>query len=178
MLQGSIARRYAQALFDLAREKGVIDTQESELKQALGIFAENPSLQSTFVSSQTSSNMKLEVIDRVFSSFSEMTRGFLALLVRKHREGVFGGAVQAFSRLADQARGVLEVEARSAVPMEPGELKAIEDRLIQGGARSVRFSTQVDPDLIGGVVLSVGDRLYDGSVRTRLKRLKQLLARA
>ncbi len=178
MLQGSIARRYAQALFELANEKGTIDTQESELKQALGIFAENPSLQSTFESSQTSPAKKKELIEQVFASFSETTRGFLGLLVRKHRESAFPKAVQAFSQSADRARGILEVEVRSAVALGQEELKALENRLIQGGARSVRFSTKVEPDLIGGVVLSVGDRLYDGSVKTRLKRLKERLARA
>lgn len=175
MLEGAIARRYAQALFDLAREKGTVDTQETELKQVLGIFAENPSLQATFASSQASQAKKKEIVEQVFGEYSEATRGFLALLVQKHREAAFADSVRAFGEMADRARGILEVEVRSAVPLGKEDLRALEARLIEGGASAVRFSARVDRSLIGGLVLSVGDRLYDGSVRTRLKRLKQRL---
>lgn len=177
MLGGAVARRYARALFEVARDADRIDAQEGELKRVLGTFAENPSLQAAFESAKLPLERKKAVLREVFGDLAGPTLNLLLLLADKQREAILPQIAEAYGEIADAERGIVTVEVRSAVEFGEAELRALEDRLKAGGARGVRFIRRVDPELLGGLVLRVGDRLYDGSVRTRLARLRERLAR-
>lgn len=177
MVGGSVARRYAHALFEVARDHGRIEEQDAELRRVLATFAENPSLKTAYESRRTSPDRRKAVVGQVFGDLSAHTLNFLYLLVDKQREGALAAIAAEYRALADAAQGIVEVEVRSAVELGDPELGLLEQRLKAGGARAVRFSPRVDPGLIGGLVLRVGDRLFDGSVRTRMQRLRERLAR-
>lgn len=175
MQGGAIARRYAQALFQLAQEQGSVDRLESELKQVAALMAESPELQAMFEGTSTSGDIKRAKLREAFANMSKTTQNFLCLLVDKHREAYLAAIVEEFARAADRARGILDVEVRSAFELDGEQLGALEAKLKQAGAKAVRFSTKVDPELLGGLVLRVGDRLYDGSIKSQLQRMKQRL---
>lgn len=177
MVGGSVARRYAHALFEVAREHGRLEEQDAELRRVLAAFAENPSLKTAYESRKALPEDRKAVVARVFGDLSAHTRNLLCLLIDKQREAYLDAIAREYRSLADAAQGIVEVEVRSAVELGESELGLLEQRLKAAGARGVRFSRRVDPELVGGLVLRVGDRLYDGSVRTRLQRLRERLAR-
>ena len=177
MLEGAVARRYARALFELAREKGRLEEVQSELHQVRGMFSENPSLQQTFERREVPPADRKAIVDRVFAGQPQYVRNLLKLLVDKRREDFLAEIAAQFGHLVDEAAGVVEVEVRSAVPLEQGELEALRQGLARSGRPNVRLQARTDGELIGGVVLRIGDRLYDGSLSTRLRVLRDRLAR-
>lgn len=178
MVGAGIARRYAKALFEVAAQHGRIDEQEQELQQVVDVIESNAGLQRVLASNRVGLDQKKAVLDELFKGLSEHTRNFLRVVTDKQRTEHLPAMLEAYIELADRQRGVVQVEVRSAVPLDEGTMQDIAERLKGQGVPKARFSTRVEPELIGGLVLRIGDKLYDGSVRTRLQRLKQRLAQA
>lgn len=174
---GSVARRYARALFEVARDHARVEDQDGELRRVLGTFAENPSLLSAFESRRLPPERKKTLVGQVFGDLSPHTRNLLLVLIDKQRETALAEIAREYRALADAEQGIVEVEVRSAVELTDQDLALFEARLKAGGASGVRFRRRVDPELIGGLVLRFQDRLFDGSVKTRLQRLRERLAR-
>ncbi len=121
---------------------------------------------------------RLEFVDRVLD-VAPGVRNLAKLLVVKRRVPLGPRVAELFARLADEQEGVIEAEVATAAELTPELRERIERALVQGlGGRSVRLSHRVDPSLLGGIVIRVGDKLVDGSVRTRLRLLRQHLAAA
>lgn len=178
MVGAGIARRYAKALFEVAAEHNRVDEQEQELQQVVEVIQANEGLRRVLASNRVGLDQKKAVLDELFKGLSEHTRNLLRVVVDKQREAALPEILEAYIELADRQRGVVPVEVRSAVPLDDATLNDIAERLKSQGVPKARFSTRVEPELIGGLVLRIGDKLYDGSVRTRLRRLKQRLAQA
>ena len=179
MLGGSIARRYSRSLFEIAQERGNIDGQIAELDLVVKALNADPFAQFQFENKMISSADKKSAVNRVLEGkVSPITRNFLNLLIDKGREGHLKDIVAEFGRLADEAKGIVEVEVRTAVALPEAELNALKAGLSSNLGKTVRLSTRVDRELIGGVVVKIGDQLLDGSVRTRLQALKTRLAKA
>lgn len=172
----AVARRYAQALFELANEKGVIDQVDAELGMVAAAVEANAPLQAAMADVLLQPAVKQSLIEKLFANqVSELVKNFLYLVVRKRREAHLGAIYQAYLDLANEARGVVEVEVRTATGLDPETAKSLETRLVAKLGKQVKFKTQVAPELMGGLVVRVGDELLDGSVATRLKRLHERL---
>jgi F-type H+-transporting ATPase subunit delta len=172
----AVARRYAQALFELAQEKGLMDQVDQELNLVVTTIEANAPLKAAMSDVLLQPEVKQNLIDKLFASqISELVKNFLFLVVRKRREGYFAAIYQAYLELANQIRGVVEVEVRTAVPLEEATAARLETNLVAKLGKKVTFKTQVSPELMGGLVVRVGDELLDGSVATRLKRLHDRL---
>lgn len=178
-MRGPVAGRYAQALFDIASEDKalkMVDSIEAELKGVKAILDENVELQRLLYHPQITAAAKKEFLDQLFKGkISEVTGNFLALLVDRRRETSFNDIVDEFVDLANANRGIVEANVTTAVELndtEKGELSSILARLT---GQKVQISYAVDPSIIGGVIVRMGDKIIDGSVKTRLTTLKDRL---
>ncbi|BDG09707.1 F0F1 ATP synthase subunit delta [Anaeromyxobacter paludicola] len=177
MILGSIARRYAQALFDLAVEQGRVEQWSDALaafKQAVESSAElrdvlvNPVYvkeQRRAIAAQLAAALKLDA----------EPANLLSLLADRNRFAYLTGIVDHFRSLADKKLGRLRARVVSATPLDPAVAQQIADRLAGAARANVIVEHHVDPSLLGGVVAQVGNLVYDGSVRTQLEDLRQTL---
>ncbi len=167
------ARRYAQAAFGIARDTGTIANWRMELNDVATVLAESglaPVLSDTRVPIE----QRISMVERTLD-VSTMVLNLAKLLVTKGRAAEARAVAVAFGRLADDHEGIAHAEVTTAVELAPAQLDAIAQQIGQSLGKQVRVTGTVDPGIVGGVVVRVGDKLVDGSVRTRLKRLRREL---
>ena len=174
-------RRYAEAAFEIALRDETIDAWLEQLVRA-GSVADDPAavarLQDPAVPFEVRANALVRALG---ADLLPPVRNLLLLLMRRRRVDQLGQLAAEFRRLYNRRAGVIEATAISAMPLDVEELAGLRERVVQlaGRGRSVELRTEVDPSLLGGVALRIGDQLIDGSVRGRLERLRnQLAARA
>jgi F-type H+-transporting ATPase subunit delta len=179
MLNQAVARRYASALFDLAQEKGLVDQVDQEFGMVVQMADANPQLRAVMDDVLMSPEVKSDLVQKLFTGkVSPLVLNFLLVVIRKRREAFFPQMYRSYLDLANEARGIVEVEVRSAVPLPEELAQTLEHKLVARLGKRVKFQTQVAPELIGGLVVRVGDELMDGSVRTRLRRMRDRLTRS
>lgn len=179
MLNMAVARRYAQALFDLSRDKGQIEQVDGEFSMVVTMIEGNRQLKAVIDDVLIAPEVKRDLVEKLLNGkISPMLMNFLHLVIRKRREGFLSQMYRAYLDLANEARGVVEVEVRSAVALPDETLQRLEGKLVARLGKRVKFSTQVAPELLGGLVVRVGDELMDGSVKTRLYRMHDRLLRS
>ena len=172
-IQASLAGRYASALFDLASEAGTITAVESDLEKLSEALRESSELSALIRNPEVSR----EALGRVLSgigehlALAELTRNFLGVLATNRRAGELPGVIRAFHAIAAAQRGEVSAEVASAHPLTDEQLTALEQKLRAREGRTVKLKSRVDPDLLGGLVVTVGSKRIDGSIRTRLNSL-------
>jgi len=171
MARELLSARYAQALFVLAREQGVVDKVQSDFA-AFASLLEVPELAQLFFHPKVQKESKKELLDKLGTGFSNLAIDFLKLLVDKRREAAVKGIISYYNGLAVAERGEIEAQVTTARALTEGEIKDLSTRL-GGGVRRVVLQQKVDPSLLGGMVVRVGNKIYDGSVAGRLDRLKK-----
>jgi F-type H+-transporting ATPase subunit delta len=171
----SAPRRYAEAAFGIALRDDTIDTWRRELDAAADTLASGE-LEGALANPAIPLDQRIAAGEEVFASLSQPVRNLILLLVRRRRIEQLARVAAEFRRLDDRRRGIVHATATSAAPLEPDDVRAIVARLEGMTGGTVELETAVDPDLLGGVVVRVGDRLIDGSVRGRLERLRHQLA--
>ena len=176
-IQASLAGRYASALFDLASEAGTITAVESDLEKLSEALRESSELSALIRNPEVSR----EALGRVLSgigehlALAELTRNFLGVLATTRRAGELPGVIRAFHAIAAAQRGEVSAEVASAHPLTDEQLTALEQKLRAREGRTVKLKSRVDPDLLGGLVVTVGSKRIDGSIRTRLNTLAQAM---
>jgi F-type H+-transporting ATPase subunit delta len=176
MADPQAGKRYAQAAFDIAKRDGTVAQWRSDLDDIAQVLAESPAAP-VFMDPKIPLERKLTVVDRALD-IQPLAKNFARLLVQKGRAGDARYVAQAFGRMADEAEGIAQAEIVSAVDLSPEQLRSIEERLSRSMNKRVRATATTDPALIGGLTVRVGDRLIDGSVRSRLRQLKRELTGA
>lgn len=177
MADVAAAKRYAQAAFDLARETGAdLDRWRADLEDVAAVLSESQAAP-LLADGRIVLEERLAMLARVLD-IQPLALNLARLLVQKGRSLDARAVANAFGRLADEAEGLAHAEVTTAVELRAEQVRGIEERLSAALGKRVSARASVDPALIGGVVLRVGDRLVDGSVRTRLRRLKKELAGA
>ncbi|HOS94681.1 MAG TPA: ATP synthase F1 subunit delta [Armatimonadota bacterium] len=170
------SRRYAQALFSLAVDHGRIDEVSEDLDRAVRALDELPGVRSLFTQPLMPDRIKRDLVDKVFGdSISQLTRDFLHVVVARNRGDLFDQIRERYIELCNDYHGILPASVQSAVPLSESELAELSARLTRLCGKTVSPRCVVDPDLIGGVVVRMGDRVMDGSVRGALRRLRQRL---
>jgi F-type H+-transporting ATPase subunit delta len=170
----SAPRRYAEAAFQLATRDGSIETWRRELEQAGA--ATDGQLMDVLANPALPLDERLEAANRVFANLGQSVRNLIFLLVRRHRIEQLPRVVAEFIRLDERRQGIVHANATSAAPLTDLEVKALTARLEQMTGGRIALETDVDAALLGGLIVRVGDRLIDGSVRGRLERLRNQLA--
>jgi len=176
MLKGAVSGRYAEALYELAARDGMVDQVEEELKTINGIVRDSIELQKVLFHPRITAAEKKDFLKNLFADkLSRITENFLFLLVDKQREVFLDDIVSVFTELANRARNVVRAEVTSAVELNKEEKKKLGDVLNRLTGSTVKTVFAVDPALLGGVVVRIGDRVIDGSLRTRLAVMREHL---
>jgi F-type H+-transporting ATPase subunit delta len=176
MAETAVARRYVRALFDASLNAKAVDQVESDLKAVDQIMRAVPRLARVLHAPTIAGSRKSALLDTAFSGrVGALTLRFLKLLVDRRREDALGELYNEFRALADEHRGIVQVEVTSAVPLTDAEREALAASLSQRTGKKVQLTVAVDESLLGGLMLRMGDTIVDGSVRTRLARLRERL---
>ncbi len=173
MSQITVARRYAQALYETARQDGQAEQVDADVALIRAGLDGSRELVRFFESPIIPREKKLAVVKTLFGPrVQPTTLRFLQLLVEKRREALFPAVVEAYHALRDEQMGIVEADARVAHPLGETEGKALGQALEKMTGRRVRLRVTLDPALIGGAVIRVGDTVYDGSVHHQLATLR------
>ena len=172
-----IAEVYARSLFEVAKDEGKLDTVREQLGQVADALAENRELQIFFFSPYFSSDEKVEGIDKAISDADETVRNFLQLLVEKHRMPALFRIRQRFEALWQEENKILPVQITSAIELDDQTVSNIGARIGERTGRKVELRRSVDPNILGGIVLQVGNNVLDASIRNRLENLRKHVAR-
>src|SRR5262245_19781308 len=171
----SAPRRYAEAAFQIATRDGSIETWRRDLDAAAATLGEGQLLD-VLANPALPLDERQEVVDRVYSGLSGPARSLISLLVRRGRIEQLPRVAAEYGRLDDQRQGIVHATATSALPLTDTEVRALTARLEQMTGGTVALQTEVDESLLGGLIVRVGSRLIDASVRGRLERLRNQLA--
>src|SRR3954468_24649707 len=173
-----IGEVYSRALFEAAMEHGDLD----EIHDQLGIFAdalgENKNLQTFFFSPRFSSSEKKDAIRKIIEGGNERFLNFLELLAERHRLPATFRIRRAFDELWREEHKILPVEVTSAIELDDAFARSIGERIQNQTGRRIELTSRVDPNIIGGIVLRVGNKVLDASVHGRLERLRRQITRA
>lgn len=169
-----LAGRYATALFDLALEQQVLDAVGADLESFAGMLDDAPDLTRALASPLIDAQTKIEIIKALGAraGFSDLTVRFLGVMGQRGRLGAAGDVIGAFLAMLADHRGETTVEIASATPLEPGQERAVTDMLQASLGKTVRLQAAVDPALLGGLVVRVGSRMIDASLKTKLRHLE------
>jgi F-type H+-transporting ATPase subunit delta len=173
-----IARVYAEALFDVARDNGKLDEIHDQLDEFANAIAENRDLQVFFFSPYFSSAEKRDGIARVLSGGEPELVNFLELLAEKHRMPVIFRIRRRFDEMWAKEKRQLEVRLTSAVELPPDVVKEVGKQIEDQTGQMIELESDVDDNILGGIVLQVGNMVLDASVRNKLERLRKEVAKA
>jgi F-type H+-transporting ATPase subunit delta len=172
-----LAEVYARALFEASQEEGKLDAVREQLGQFADVLGEDRDLQVFFFSPYFSSEEKKDGLDKVLEGADDIVSNFLKLLVEKHRMPALFRIRQRFDRLWQEENKILPVQVTSAIELDANTVKSIGDRIGERTGRKVELRSAVDPDILGGIVLQVGNNVLDASIRNRLENLRKNVAR-
>lgn len=170
-----LAQRYATALLDLAREENRLDAVGADLSGLVALLAESKELrrlvESPVISREDQQRAILAVAEK--AGTEPLTAKFLGLLASRRRLFALPGIASAYAAMLAEERGEVAAEVISAVPLGDAELESLKGAIAGHVGQSVNVETRVDPALLGGVVVRVGSRMLDASIRTKLQHLEQ-----
>jgi F-type H+-transporting ATPase subunit delta len=171
-----LAQVYARALFEVGREHGKLEV----LREQLGEFADaldgTRELSVFFFSPYFSTKEKREGLDRLLDGAEASFLNFLGVLIENHRMPVIFRIRQEYERLWQEENRLLPVEITSAVELDEAMTAGLGERIGQRAGRKVELAARVDPDILGGIVLRVGNSILDASIRNRLEQLRRHVA--
>ena len=173
-----VDRVYARALFEAAQENGRLEPVRDQLEQVVTAAAEVPELRELLRNPQLDPRARAAALEDVLAGGDELLRNFLLVLVDKGRIGALELIAQEFERLVAEAEGVLSAELTTAIELSDDDERRLLKQIEDASGRKVEATRQVDPELIGGIVLQVGSHRLDASVRGRLDRLRRALVGA
>ena len=174
------AGRYASALFELAQESNAIDTVEGELATLQSAIDGSAELRSFVKSPVYGRYEQLIVVTALASNagFGALVSNFLKLIAQNRRLSALEDMIRAFRALAADHRGEVSAEAATAAPMSDDQIKALRLEIERMVGKAVNLETRVDPELLGGLVVKIGSKMVDASLKTKLNRLKTVMKKA
>lgn len=177
MSANAIARRYAKALVQLAADEGAVDKFHGELSTMETLISGNPELVSILSDPAHGIEEKLEILKEVAGkmTLSDTIRNAILLLQERNRLGFLPAIVTSYSELADELSGVLRPVVTSAFPLDDNKIAELKSALEKSTGKKVILTVEIDSTLIGGVVTKIGDKVLDGSVKTQLTRIEDIL---
>jgi len=173
-----IAEVYARSLFEVATENDSLDEIHEQLDEFTDVLAENHDLQVFFFSPYFSSEEKKEAIPKLIEGGNEHFVRFLELLAERHRMPVLFRIRKEFDELWREENRLLPVTITSAVELDDDTVRQIQKQIEEQTGRRTELTTNVDPDVLGGLAMQVGNVIMDGTVRSRLDRLRRQVVTA
>lgn len=171
-----LARVYGRSLFDVAREKGLLDVVREQLAQLAQAFDANRDLAVFFFSPYFSTNEKQQALERMLDGAEPILMNFIELLIENHRMPVIFRVRAEYDRLWDEENRMLPVQITSAVALDASTTDSLGNTIGERTGRRVALAANVDPEIIGGVIIRVGNSILDASIRNRLEQLRMQVA--
>ncbi|KUO69903.1 MAG: ATP synthase F0F1 subunit delta [Desulfosporosinus sp. BRH_c37] len=173
MINGSLARRYSQALFEIASQSS-LDTIHSDLRELTKLVEENAEVKGVLLHPHISLSVKKSIMKKLLGEdFGDVTRHFFYLLIDRKRENLLPLIQRDFSRLVDEARQVVEAKVASAIELSVAQFDELKKVIKRMTGKDVRIISEVRAELIGGVLIQIGDRVLDGTVAHALHRMRE-----
>ncbi len=173
-MMASMAGRYAAALFDLAKEERQLPQVEADLRSFQAMLEESADLRRLIRSPVIAAEDQAKALDAILAKagVSSLTANFFKLIARNRRLFAVGDMMREFRALLARERGEVSADVASAHQLTPEQLSALKDALRAQIGKDVQVNTRVDPALLGGLVVKVGSKMIDSSLRTKLNNLK------
>lgn len=180
MVEERIGYRYAKSLFGLAEEKGLLEKTQTDMAMIQEITSGSRELRLLLQSPIVNGSKKGQILKEIFGSHyqSELVSMFVDLISRKGRERYLPQIADAFIKLYDESKGIVRGTLTSSVPLSTEQADEIRQMLEKKMGKTFVIEEEVNPELIGGFTLKIGDDLYDGSVASSLRKLKKSLLQA
>src|SRR5215210_3729172 len=173
-----IATVYARSLFEVAQEKGNLDDVREQLGEFADVLDGDQQMQVFFFSPYFSTQEKEEGLDKVVSDADPTVQNFLKLLIEKHRMPTVFRVRRAYEEMWQHENRLLPVEVTSAIELDEKTVRQIGDRIGEETGQKIELSSRVEPDILGGLVVRVGNSIIDASIRARLESLRKQVAGA
>lgn len=174
MSKANVAKRYAEALFQIGVEKQTLDFLETELVTVKEVFTSNKELVTFLEHPKVESEKKKALLKEAFQGFSGDVLHTLFLLVDRHKETIIPQMVEDFVTLANDAKGTKQATVYSVRPLTDVEKQSIEATFVKKlNVQALNITNEVDPTIIGGVKVKIGNTVYDGTLKGKLNRLER-----
>src|SRR3954447_18620055 len=173
-----LATVYARSLFEVAQEHDKLDDVREQIGQFADALSESRELQTFFFSPYFSTDEKKKGLDSALDGADETVSNFLAVLIENHRMPALMRIRRELDSMWRDVNRLLPVQITSAVELDESVVRQIGEEIGRQTGRKVELTSTVDPDVLGGIVLRVGNSILDASIRTRLERLRKQVARA
>ena len=173
-----IADVYARSLFEVANERDVLDVVHSQLGEFTEALNSSHDLRVFFFSPYFTTDEKKDGLKRAVTGVDPVFENFLEALIERHRMPAIFRIRTRFEEMWDDEKQLLPVEVTSSVALDKSTVESIGARIGEQTGRTVELSSKVDPDILGGIVLRVGNFVLDASIRNRLNQLRKQVARA
>ncbi|MGH2831882.1 MAG: ATP synthase F1 subunit delta [Solirubrobacteraceae bacterium] len=171
-----LAQVYARSLFAVAREQEKIDELRGQLGQFADAMNEHRELAIFFFSPYFSSTEKRDALERALEDADPAFENFLRLLIENHRMPVIFRIRAEYERLWEQENRTLPVQITSAIELDDATTESLGKTISERAGRNVKLAARVDPDILGGIIIRVGNSILDASIRTRLEQLRRHVA--
>jgi F-type H+-transporting ATPase subunit delta len=171
-----LARVYARSLFQVAREQGHLDELREQLGQLADALDEHRELAVFFFSPYFSTAEKQQALARVLDGADPILLNFLNLLIENHRMPVIFRIRDDYERLWEEENRTLPVEITSAIKLDEATTESVGKKIGERTGRKVTLAARVDPDILGGIIIRVGNSILDASIRNRLEQLRRHVA--
>ena len=168
------ARRHAQAIFEIALEQNQLDLWRGDLRVVAEALMD-PDIHAFLESPKIRFDDKKKILEERLKSLSPLALNAAYLLVAKRRLGIVAELVSEYERLVDEHRGVAHARVTTAIPLDEGDTADVTRRLADTVSKEIVLATQTDPSIIGGLKVRIGDKLIDGSTKSRLEALRKSL---
>lgn len=177
MMKDGAVERYARALFDLAVEEKQVDRFEQELNEIQQLLNSNADLEKLLYHPRVQENDKKDLMKKILGTqVSPLILNFIMLTIDKGRVDLLKGIITYFKHLTREAKGIVEVQVQAAFELTPENRTKLVAKLKQLTGREIDLKETVDPSLIGGMRMRIGDKVIDGSIQRHLERIKENLA--
>ena len=173
-----VARVYAEALFEAGKDKGKLDSLHSQLGQFVDVVDRNRDLQVFLFSPYFSSAEKVAGLKRAVSGVDAELLNFLELLIEKHRMPEIFRIRREFEQMWKKENKRIDVTVTSAVELDPAVVTKVGEEIERQTGQKVELASRVDDEILGGIVLQVGNMVLDASIRSRLEKLRKSVAQA
>lgn len=176
MSEGIAAKRYAKALFEITKDSELLEKVEEDLQLIVNVISSDEDIRNFLNHPQITREIKKEVIKSAFKeNISQTTKNLLFTLIDNNRQNTLDGILSEYIKMSNSYRGIIDVETLSVVALNDVEKVNITESFTEKFNKQIRLRNIIDPSIIGGMIVRIGDKVYDGSIRTKLKVMKRNL---
>ncbi|MGN0621938.1 MAG: ATP synthase F1 subunit delta [Porcipelethomonas sp.] len=174
-MTGDVGKLYAEALFELSLEAGDPEPVYTELNEYNSLFSENPDFVKLLFSPVIEISEKLDIIDRIFGGKKSLVRDFICLVTEKNRITYIDKITSEFNKCYNRHMNIAEMTVVSGIPLKPELREKLKSKLEEKSGKKVDLKVEVDPSIIGGMILRYGNSQIDNSIKGRLEAVAEQL---